>query len=620
MTPHVHVAVRTFLQAVRLDHRAAPAAGFNPRLGTLLRAAAFVAALIVSALLLVAPATAAERITAYDIEIEVHADGSLDVVEHITVHAAGGQIRRGIYRDFPTRYKDRFGNRVVVGFEVLGVERDGRPEPWFTERIGNGVRINTGGDDFLPDLPANYRFTLRYRTTRQLGFFDEHDELYWNAIGTGWVFPIEAATVVARLPAAVALEDMAIEAYTGPQGATGRDYRAEAEAPGVARWELTRTLAPYEGLTIVLGFPKGLVAEPGGAQRLIWLLRDNVGVLVASAGLLLLLVFTIWRWHRVGRDPQAGTRIARYAPPEGYSPGELRYLLRGKSDMRCVTSDLLALAVADHIRLECEPRMLFRDKWRIYRGPRAAEPPEHPSARTLLHALLPPGTAQLELNRRNTSVLQDAVRKHQRALDERMHGKYFKRNAGSTVIAFAITIATGFFAVVLSQDTAGFGLTLALCALMVLISLVFAKLVKAPTDEGRRLLDAIEGLKLYLRVAERDELKRLEHEAAPALDAVRYQQLLPYAIALDVEQAWTHKFTHAVGAAAAATATAGFTWYQGGRVSNLGNFSKAVSSGLNASLASASTPSSSGSPGSSSGGGGGGSSGGGGGGGGGGGR
>src|SRR5690625_8049548 len=114
----------------------------------------------------------------------------MDVTEHITVKAEGKAIRRGIYRDFATRYKDRFGNRVRVDLDVHSVERDGSSEPWFTESRGNGVRINTGDDSFL-DVPAEYRFTFRFTTSRQLGFFKSHDELYWNAIGTGWQFPIK---------------------------------------------------------------------------------------------------------------------------------------------------------------------------------------------------------------------------------------------------------------------------------------------------------------------------------------------------------------------------------------------------------------------------------------------
>src|SRR5690606_34174423 len=198
----------------------------------------------------------------------------------------GSQIRRGIYRDFPTRYRDRHGNRVVVGLEVLGVSRNGRPEPWFVERRDNGVRISTGNDDFL-DVPADHTFELRYRTTRQLGFFDDHDELYWNAIGHGWAFPIERGSVEARLPRAVPVDAMEALAYTGAYGERGQQASASLPAPGVARWSLAGPLAPGEGLTIVLSFPKGVVAAPDRMQRIAWFLRDNAGVLVALAGLLL---------------------------------------------------------------------------------------------------------------------------------------------------------------------------------------------------------------------------------------------------------------------------------------------------------------------------------------------
>ena len=75
------------------------------------------------------PVAAEERITRYDIQVGVQSDGSLEVTERIDVRAEGQRIRRGIYRDFPTRYRDRHGNRIVVGFEVLEVQRDGRPEP-----------------------------------------------------------------------------------------------------------------------------------------------------------------------------------------------------------------------------------------------------------------------------------------------------------------------------------------------------------------------------------------------------------------------------------------------------------------------------------------------------------
>ena len=573
--------------------------------------------LVLSCVLMLGSAHAREEILDYRIKVDIQADGQIDVIEQITVRAQGEQIRRGLYRDFPTRYRDRAGNNVVVGLEVVGVERDGQPEPWFTERMNNGIRINTGNDDFLPRLPGEYRYTLRYRSTRQLGFFDQHDELYWNAIGTGWIFPIASATVEVRLPQAVPAEQIKVEAYTGPQGARGQDYVASVPSDGLARWTLSRPLAPFEGLTIVVGFPKGVVTAPTQAQQLRWMLQDNLGVLVALAGLAGLLLFCVLRWSAIGRDPRKGVIIARYEPPAGRSPAELRYLRRQGYDMRCLTSDLLVSAVRGQVVIEHEARTFRRDQWKLERRQDGTqhETRTPDTADSLLASLFAGGNAVLELKQTQSSVLQRASQAHAKALKDRLHRTYFNPNSGTASIAYVIAIGSSAAALMVG-DGAGAAIIIPAAGLMLLIATLFRRLIKAPTPEGRRLLDEAEGLKLYLGVAERDELKNLQGPGSPpALDAERYQALLPYAVALDVEEAWTRKFTVAVGAATAAAATAAIGWYRGGNVDNLGNLAQAVSSGLSASIASAATP-----PGSSSGGGGGGSSGGGGGGGGGGGR
>jgi uncharacterized membrane protein YgcG len=526
------------------------------------------------------------------------------------VRAEGKQIRRGIYRDFPTRYRDRFGNRVVVDLEVLGVERDGKPEPWFTEKVSNGVRINTGNDDFLP-APADHTFTLRYRTTRQLGFFADHDELYWNAIGTGWAFPIESAAVEAHLPQAVPAAQLSTEAYTGPQGAKGQAYRASTPSAGTASWELTSGLAPYEGLTIVLSFPKGVIEPPRPFQRAAWFLKDNGGALIAVLGLIVLLVFCVREWRRAGRDPRKGVVIARYEPPQGHTPATLRFLRKMSYDTRCFSSDLLDLGVAKCLRVVREDK-LFKDEWRLERDIGAA--PAQPAQNVLLEGLFTNGPT-LVLENSNAITVSNAMSSHGSSLKAACQPRFFKSNARSVVKGFAIAVPTFALALIVAQ---GSGLVVILPALVLAVVglIVFAVLMYAPTPEGRRLMDEIEGLKLYLSVAERDELARMSGpDAPPSLDAERYERLLPYAVALDVEDAWTSKFTLAVGAAAAAAAANSIGWYRGGGFENLGSLASAIGSTFSSQIASAATP-----PGSASGAGGGGSSGGGGGGGGGGGR
>lgn len=567
----------------------------------------------------VLPLQAQERIESYDIDVAVNADGSLEVTERVRVRAEGDRIRRGIYRDFPTRYRDRHGNRVVVGFEVLEVLRDGRREPWFTERRGNGVRVNTGNDDLLP-VPASYSYSLRYRTTRQLGFFDGHDELYWNAIGTGWAFPVEAGRVEVRLPRPVPVADMAADGWTGAQGARDRGHAVSMPQPGVARWQLTSPLQPGEGLTLLLSFPKGVVAEPSGAQRTRWLLADNSALLVALLGLLVVSGYCALRWHQVGRDPPAGVVIARYHPPAGISPAGLRFIRRMGYDTRCFSADVLALAVAGAVRIERD-KGLLSDHWRLEKS---GDPPGGDAAALMRPLFATQST--VDLDKDNAPLLQKATNGHLKALDRRYRGRMFHNNTGSSVVALLLMALFCGGAFALAAVTGG-GLLFAAVPMLAMLAVViaFAFLVRAPTREGRRVLDHIEGLRRYLAVAEKQDLQHLQAPGAtadgpePELDASRFEALLPYAVALDVEDAWTKKFTLAVGTAAAAAATSAIGWYHAGNgtgsIGDIGSFTKAVGGSLASQIASSSTP-----PGSASGGGGGGFSGGGGGGGGGGGR
>ena len=60
----------------------------------------------------------------FDSRVEIHADASLTVTETIRVYAAGKEIKRGIYRDFPQAYRGRWGCGSNA-IQVLQVRRDG---------------------------------------------------------------------------------------------------------------------------------------------------------------------------------------------------------------------------------------------------------------------------------------------------------------------------------------------------------------------------------------------------------------------------------------------------------------------------------------------------------------
>jgi len=181
----------------------------------------FLSLLLVS---FVAPTFSAqsERILEFNSRMQVQQDGSMTVTEEISVVCARQQIKRGIYRDFPTKYKDRYGNKVKVGFEVLEVLRDGFSEPYHFKELSNGKRVYIGKKEvFLK--PGTYTYTITYKTDRQLGFFDDFDELYWNVTGNGWEFVIEKVEALVVLPPGADVLKSA--AYTGRFKRSGFHHR-----------------------------------------------------------------------------------------------------------------------------------------------------------------------------------------------------------------------------------------------------------------------------------------------------------------------------------------------------------------------------------------------------------
>ncbi|MEE4639237.1 MAG: DUF2207 domain-containing protein [Wenzhouxiangella sp.] len=539
-----------------------------------------------------------ERILAYHSDIEIQGDGSMTVSEQITVRSQQRNIRRGIYRDFPTRYRDRLGNRVIVDFEVIEVLRDGQPEPWFTEGRPNGVRVNTGNDDLLPG-PGDYTFTIRYRTNHQLGFFDTHDELYWNVTGLGWDFVIDSASASVELPQAVSGDQMTLHHYTGPAGSRTSHAQAEVRAPGVVRFFTDQPLAPGEGLTIAVEFPKGLVEAPTTIDQLGRFLRNNRGMLVLLLGGLGILVFYVRAWLTKGRGPAPGVIIARYDPPQGYSPGGLRYVWKEHYDHGCFTADLVALAVGGKVAIKHETKFLG-ERWTLRKIGQRQTGELTPSQAALLDKLFEKDSS-VELKSANAERIQAAMAGHTKALHKRFKGTYLNPNARTLVIGcIASLLLCGLAFVLAGGPSAALVIT---SIVIMLINMVFIGLMPAPTERGRRLLDHVEGLKLYLSVAEKQDLARLQRPdaAEPSLTPERFEYLLPFALALEVEEAWTDKFTAAVGQAMAERTRSSLAWYtgSGAAIGSLSGMSQSLGKSLSSNISSAASP-----PGSSSGGGG----------------
>jgi uncharacterized membrane protein YgcG len=535
----------------------------------------------------------AEEILGFGSRIGVSPDAAIVVTETIRVLAEGDRIKRGIYRDFPTLYSGPAGLRVEVPFEVLEILRDGKPEPWRSERQANGVRIYLGSADvFLPHGETTY--TIKYRTGGQIGFFKEFDELYWNVTGNGWAFPILQASASVELPPGAA--PISVVAYTGPSGAKSQDYR-RLDRAGILL-ETTSPLAPGEGFTIAVSWPKGFVREPSSADRLIETAKSNRGLLAAAVGMLAVFGYFLVAWRLVGRDPASGVIVPLFAPPDGFSPQDVRYLAGlGTLDNTSLTAAVMWLAVRRVISITGSDNGSYQLERRGASGLDGSDV-------RLVEALFSGGGTKLSLTKANHAALASARKVLAKDLAEKC-GPYFSRNTSVWVAGLIATLVPLGISLLDAKEVGGavflmawlgiwslgcaalshavltawrgkskwtalpvtlfsipflagwvFGfwaltqaLSLWVCAIYlagIALCAVFQHLLKRPTPEGQQLRDHIRGFKQYLSVAESE---RLGLENPPERTPELFEKFLPFALALGVEQAWSEKFSDVLAAA-----------------------------------------------------------------------
>jgi len=291
-----------------------------------------------------------ERILSFHSEITLNQDSSMLVKETIRVRAEGKRIKRGIYRDFPHLYRGQFFTRRTVPFSIVEASLDGRPVQYRTERRLNGTRIYFGQENvFLK--PGEYSYVFTYKTGRYVGYFDNYDELYWNVTGTGWEFEIADASAVVILPETLPVDKLKLHGYTGPQGAKGKAFSGGIDDHGRPVFRTTQPLSPREGLTICVTFPKGFIAEPPSEEKWHYFMADNRGLAWGGLGVALVFVYYLIVWALVGRDPDKGTIIPRFEPPEEMSPGAMRYLREMGYDERCMAAVVINMAVKGYLEI-----------------------------------------------------------------------------------------------------------------------------------------------------------------------------------------------------------------------------------------------------------------------------
>lgn len=572
------------------------------------------------------PALAREEIRAFAADVTLQRDGAVEVLETIEVNAEGNQIQRGIYRDIPVTMQGSSGNKIRLDLSVEAVTRDGSDEPFRVERMGDFRRIWIGNSE-VRLKPGVHRYTIRYSMDRMVRPSADGDELYWNATGNYWDFPILASVARVRLPDGAVIGNLA--AYTGIAGSTEQAVTITRESDTTAIFRTQRALGPGEGMSFAVSFPQGVVSYPQGTDALLQTASDLREVWLPVLAVIILLAYNFTAWLRVGRDPPKGTIIPLFHPPRDFSPALTHYVHNwgfAASGWTAMTAAIFNLGVKGLVRIDNPGKTLTVSA--------TGKRPENrlPVGEQVLFSYFDQRGA-VTFDKENGRDLATKRSEFTGALESENRKIWFNHNFGFAVVSFILSAAmilamvvfdvlepvwlfvavfAGIFigvigTVIFSTLKSGglvqrffllvwvgifafnmgggvletfSGLAIDNAALaagsLVLISVVFTVLMRAPTIQGRAVMDEIEGFKLYLETAEKN---RLNIANEPPLTVERFERILPYAIALGVEKPWSEHFQAELQRNAVTDAPQSYSplWYSGGRDFSSSSLSRAIS-------------------------------------------
>ncbi len=522
----------------------------NPKVFKKIKRSFLALALALTTFFLLLPNLAkAWEISSFNDDIKIGQDSNMVVAETIVADYTSDP-HHGLLRKIPVIYHDQRGAEFSLDLEIQSItDEQGKAWPYQSYMEGQNIVFKIGDANILLSKPATFRIT--YLLTGALTYFADHDELYWNVTGNEWPVAIKHADAKVSLPQEVNLQKLQATCFSGPVG-TSTSNCSKKIKNNLITFETSSALNSGAGLTIVAGFPKGIVTEiprryvtTRNANRI-----QNAGRPALPAGFnyfffllpLAVFAFLFYQWYTRGRDPKSDhtTIMPFYKPPDDLSPGEVGTIVDEKVDMQDITSTIIDLAVRGYLQIiEHKDKILVFDNTdyelkslKDFTNDQKLK--EH--EKLMLLRIFARGdkvflselkaTFYREIQPVKDSIYNGVVAKGYFAKNPDVVRKAYKTFGAGTIMAaflgfFYITVLPllPFLAIIISG---------------VLIS-AFGQVMPAKTKKGTETYYKILGLKEYIKTAEKDRLKFQEKENV-------FEKLLPYAMVLGVAEKWTKTF------------------------------------------------------------------------------
>lgn len=505
--------------------------------------------LVIGSLSFAQPVLAADTITQESTSVLINKAGAASFSE--SIHYLFDGSHHGIYRDVPISTKLVTGMYLNYDFELGSALRDGQAEQRTVSVVGSYQRIKVG--DPNTDLTGEHVYDMRYTLSPFVRHDAAGDYISVNVAGTRWEANQLKVDASITLPSTVTITSATC--YTGAQGATDKNCTTEIHG-NIVSAQATGALTSNQGMTVDIvtpenSFDTGAYNTPSKESIGEDSTNDTgisiIGLIVILIGLVV-IGWTGFKLIRLGmkrkkyRSQQ--TIVAQYEAPDGLLPGEVGYLTDDTANATEITATLIHLATRGHLKIGYEEKKGIFGKKANYRLTKLGEPDKLTTYETILKNTVFADAGSVLLNELLPTKMAPAVDliKADILSSLKKKGYYAEKQR------------------LLSADNV--------------------------TADGYKEWAKVEGLKLYLDVAEKD---RINFHEAPERTPEHFSKLLPYAIALGVEAKWAQQF-------ASIDVKPATTWYEGdmrqfNTVFFVSNLTSGFSSAVNSSF---SPPSSSG--------------------------
>ena len=509
----------------------------------------------------------AEKITNYDVTVQINKNGTLTVNEVID-YEFDDAAKHGIYRDIPLRSKKNGADIYKSYIKMNSIKRNGLSEEYSTKNFNEGVRYRVGSADRFVENGVN-RYEFNYVIYNAVFEKDGIYQVYYNAIGQFWNVPVERASVIIRFTDGQEIKKNDIkklEVYTGSYGEKGENY--DILENDVEIHIATKELEPKNGLTFMLNLKTDKIS-PTLADKLRIVYLSNPATIILPFLLLFLTIYSIVTWNFFGRDPQGKSVIPEFNLPKDISPMFAAYINGERDTVEILNAGIFTLLtkgfiVANRVNGEIKYNKGFKT---VY----TQETELAEEERMLLDAL--------SSEKNNIFGGEKRIYNKANSIIEILKDKYNKiiyKNNGSFLVPFYcaapvfiififsqtnfeifnpfiilyilitlgsffhriwITVSkkllTGLIIIAILGVSFYQGIEIfVFVTYFVILFITYSKLIGKYTNEGLRKKEYLKGMKMYIKTAEENQIRKFDN----VKELIEYfNGILPFAVALGVK-------------------------------------------------------------------------------------